>query len=98
MTEVGCLDILGVRFRVVIREDASWAQGQQGLCDHGAAQITLAERLVPAVARNTLLHEALHAIAVLQGIELSEAKVSAIATGLASMPQLLIDPDPFPVK
>lgn len=98
MNFIGSLDILGVRFRVVTREDATWPTGQQGLCDHGSATIALSDGMVSAVQRNTLLHEMVHAIAALQGLEMSEAEVSAIATGLATIPQLLIDPDPFPIQ
>jgi hypothetical protein len=92
MTEVGCLDILGIRFRVVEQETESWPSGQMGLCDVHTGRITLGDDQAGDVTRNTLFHEVVHAIFELQGIPQEEGRVQQIATGLASIPQLTITP------
>jgi Zn-dependent peptidase ImmA (M78 family) len=88
---MGHLDILGIRYNVIEQKCSSWPSGQMGLTDHHQAVITLGDDMADDVRRNTLLHEVVHAIFALQGIDQNEGLVSQIATGLASIPQLKVE-------
>jgi hypothetical protein len=93
MQSAGVLDILGVRYRVVNQDGAGFSEGVKGACDPDHAIISILKGLVDPVARRVLLHEVIHAVTGSLDIPLSEGKVQALAAGLASIPQLKIEPE-----
>lgn len=86
----GVLDILGVEFRVVIADPGTMRD--DGLYDKGSATITLSAGVPAGMRRQIMLHEMMHAVADLVGVDLGENTIQALASGLASIPQLSVLP------
>lgn len=89
MKEIGYLDILGVRFRVVEKRMAGW-----GECDVGKARIFVKADLDGAVWWTTLWHEVIHAVEQQLSLGLTEQQVDGLASGLCGIPQLVLGPKP----
>jgi hypothetical protein len=87
------LDILGVRFAVRTVPPGSLGKKVSGLCDSGAAVLSVDAGLSPGIERRIKFHEVAHAIDDALGLDLTEAQVIGLAVGLASIPQLELTPE-----
>tara|TARA_B100000965_G_C19578660_1_gene752485 strand:- start:1612 stop:1920 length:309 start_codon:yes stop_codon:yes gene_type:complete len=79
------VNILGHKYRVAVEEMST---DELGRCDTVLQKISLRSDLLPDAAKDTLLHEILHAIAFHIGVDdpaNEEAWVSKTATGLRTV-------------
>lgn len=75
------LNILGLQFQIVGETD-SHTTGMQGCCNNANATFYIASNLRPDNRASTLLHEIIHAIDYKLELDLTEAQVKCLETGL----------------
>lgn len=76
------LRVLGHNVKVVTVKDQLRVQDHFGESDHDAGEIRIRGDLESTVYQSTLLHECVHVIDVLLGLEMEEAQVAGVAQGL----------------
>lgn len=77
---VSTLNVLGDRYRVRLCRMKAY-----GECHYWDGEIRLRPNQSPDQARDTLLHEVIHAICNVDSLELTENQVRRVATGLRAV-------------
>ena len=74
--------ICGIPFEIIMREPNMRSDANMGRCDSKMAKITI-DRTMPEPVRDaTLVHEWMHSVYDLNGIEHSEVQIGIMATEL----------------
>lgn len=85
------LRILGRPYSIIEKEAHYQDDPMMGRCNTITAQIILRKDLENFGKRQTLLHEIVHAIGDELVLDLTEKQVAAIAIGLASIKELMLE-------
>ncbi len=88
--EIKSIKVFGKTYAVKFVDGNDWsmngADGRySGRADHEAQQILVKERLSNESSLDTIIHEAVHAISVNLGMELSEAQITQWATAITDL-------------
>lgn len=78
----GTLRVLGYDFAIVAATDGEHMDGYDGLCDEKRSTLHVRSRLPADKARETTLHEIVHAVSNAMDAELEERQVLTISRGL----------------
>lgn len=79
--------ILGRDYSVVYVPPSGFSQVELGLCDNKTQTLSIASDQTPIEAADTLLHEVIHAIDWIVGLELSEHQVRHLSATLVGVLQ-----------
>jgi len=74
--------ILGIPFTIDLREPQLTTEGHYGNCDPKAAMIQIDANMPRELRQQTLIHEWIHAVTLLNGFSLDEFPVNVIAAEL----------------
>lgn len=81
--------------RVIVESPAHWSEGGMGRASLIDQTIRLNDALPNDTRHSTLLHEVIHLISDLTGVELSEVQVDAVTQGMFTLlkdnPELVAD-------
>jgi len=76
------MNICGIPFEIIERDRNSRDDGNFGKCDTKDGKIYIDKEMTIEQKRATLVHEWMHAVYTLNGIDHSEVQVSVMATEL----------------
>ena len=79
------MNILGQEFEIVYRDCFHPEDADMGKTDTRLSQIIIRQNMNQDVSESTVLHEVIHVISEKLGLELSEAQVLGIESGLYSV-------------
>jgi len=77
--------LLDLEFTVIDDDGSGWAAGAMGRADLKNSKIHICSEMEKGMKDSVLLHEVLHIIADIQGVEMSEQDTSCIASGFYSL-------------
>ena len=78
------IEILDTPIEVKFQEPDSWAEDGQGRCHFQKGQILIRDSMPQSIIRLVFLHELIHMICDIQGVELKEQDIDNIAVGMNS--------------
>ncbi len=84
---IDAIRILGRRYTLKLVPKSALEPRLVGAVDHASGEIEICESLAPDMRRETVLHEVLHAIEHIMGLENDERHVIAVSAALWAIAQ-----------